>query len=152
MIAYFDSSVLLTILLNQERYEDARSLWENSDFCLSSFLLRIETNISLRRTHKISEHKDDESWLSQKINNLNKILNDIHCKPIDSSIEQIIIKNKYLENCKSLDAIHLATALYFNKKSRENNVVLCSFDNKMLTVAKELGFETKGWASTDSLP
>ena len=144
MIAYFDSSVLLTILLNQARYEEACSFWEKADFCLSSFLLRIETNISLRRVHKVSEHRDDKAWLSQKINDLNKMLNDIHCKPIDSSIEQIIIENKSLENCKSLDAIHLATALYFNTKNRENNICVCSFDNKMLITAKELGFETIG--------
>jgi predicted nucleic acid-binding protein len=142
MIAYFDSSVLLTILLNQERYGEAHSLWNNADFCLSSFLLRIETSISLCRTHKISSHKHDDSWLAEKIDELNEMLKNIHCKSIDKSIEQIIIKNKKLAGCKSLDAIHLATALYFKENAKEQNIILCSFDKNMLKVAKEFGFET----------
>jgi predicted nucleic acid-binding protein len=142
MIAYFDSSVLLTILLNEEQYDKACSLWSNAEFCLSSFLLRIETNISLNRSHKISVHKDDDFWLSQKMNELYGMLNDIHCKPIDSSIEQIIIQNKKLAGCRSLDAIHIATALYFRENSREQNITLYSFDKNMLAIAKQFGFET----------
>jgi len=108
----------------------------------SSVLLRIETNISLRRSHKISVHKDNDSWLFQKMNELSGMLDDIHCKPIDSSIEQIIIKNKNLAGCKSLDAIHIATALYFKENSREQNITLYSFDRNMLAIAKQFGFET----------
>jgi len=52
MIAYFDSSVLLAILLNEERYNAARYMWETADLWLSSFLLRIETNVSLRKFRK----------------------------------------------------------------------------------------------------
>jgi len=141
MIAYFDSSVLLTILFNEERYDAARYMWETSDFWLSSFLLRIETNISLRRTHKLSEHKADDSLLFQKMNELNAMLKEIHCKPIDDSIEKIIAQNKELDGCKSLDAIHIATALFFKKNSRQD-IVFCSFDKNMLAVAKELGFVT----------
>jgi len=80
MISYFDSSVLLTILLNQERYDEAHSLWSNTDFCLSSFLLRIETNISLCRTHKIFAHKHDYSWLAEKTDELDEMLENINYK------------------------------------------------------------------------
>ncbi|MCL2259739.1 MAG: PIN domain-containing protein [Fibromonadales bacterium] len=141
MIAYFDSSVLLAILFNEERYDAARYMWETSDFWLSSFLLRIETNISLRRTYKISEHKYDDSWLPQKMNELNILLKEVHCKPMDSSIERIVVQNKELDSCKSLDAIHIATALYFKENSKEQNIIFCSFDKNMLAIAKELKFE-----------
>jgi len=138
MIAYFDSSVLLTILLNQERYDAARYMWETSDFCLSSFLLRIESIISLRRYNE--RYINDNLWLTEKNNELNLILKEIHCKPVDSSIEQIIVQSKELAGCKSLDAIHIATALYFKKSSRQD-IVLCSFDKNMLSIAKELNFK-----------
>jgi len=105
-------------------------------------LLRIETNISLCRTHKISNHKHDNSWLTEKTNELDEILKNINYKSIDKSIEQIIIKNEKLAGCKSLDAIHLATALYFRESTREQNIILCSFDKNMLKIAKEFGFET----------
>jgi len=142
MIAYFDSSVLLTILLNQERYSEACSLWDNTNFYLSSFLLRIETNISLCRTYKIYNHKQGESWLAEKTGELGEMLKDINYKSIDKSIEQIIIKNKRLAGCRSLDAIHIATALYFRENAKGQDIILCSFDKNMLKVAKEFGFET----------
>ncbi len=47
-----------------------------------------------------------------------------------------------LSKCKSLDAIHIATALSISEKYNRNEICICSFDNSMLVVAKELGFET----------
>jgi len=38
-----------------------------------------------------------------------------------------------------LDAIHIATALNIRES---NDVTICSFDNNMLKIAKEFGFET----------
>jgi predicted nucleic acid-binding protein len=142
MIVYFDSSVLLTILLNEERYGEACSMWDGADFCLSSFLLRIETCVSLRRVHKVSAHKNNIFWLSQKTDELYGMLKDIHYKPIDNEIELIINQNEKLSICKSLDAIHLATALYFKKNCREQNIILCSFDKNVLNLAELLGFQT----------
>jgi len=141
MIAYFDSSVLLTILLNQERYSEAHSLWDNTNFYLSSFLLRIEANISLCRT-QIYNHKHDGTWLAEKTDELDGMLKHINYKSIDKSIEQIIIQNKKLAGCKSLDAIHLATAFYFKENVKGQDIILCSFDKNMLKTAKELGFDT----------
>jgi len=90
----------------------------------------------------MSKYRDNDFWLSQKMSELYGMLNDIHCKPIDNSIEQIIVKNKELIGCKSLDAIHIATAIYFKENSREQDIVLYSFDKNMLTIAKQFGFQT----------
>jgi predicted nucleic acid-binding protein len=49
-----------------------------------------------------------------------------------------------LSKCKSLDAIHLATALNMSEKYGISEICVCSFDKNMLKVAKELGFETNG--------
>jgi len=78
----------------------------------------------------------------EKTDELDGMLKHINYKSIDKSIEQVIIQNKKLASCKSLDAIHLATALYFRENVKGQDIILCSFDRNMLKVAKELGFET----------
>ena len=80
--------------------------------------------------------------MSEKTDELDEMLKNINYKSIDKSIEQVIVKNKILASCKSLDAIHLATALYFRENAKGQHIVLCSFDKNMLKIAKELGFET----------
>jgi len=46
-----------------------------------------------------------------------------------------------LAKCKSLDAIHLATALDVSEKHGKNEICICSFDKNMLRVARELGID-----------
>jgi len=40
--------------------------------------------------------------------------------------------------------LHLATALNISEKHGKNEICVCSFDNNMLSVAKELGFGING--------
>ncbi len=50
MIAYFDSSVLLAILLDEKAKAEAYSWWSSSEVRVSSILLRIETITVIRLT------------------------------------------------------------------------------------------------------
>jgi len=142
MNSYFDSSLLLAILFDEKRFDDAWNVWNSSEARVSSILLKIETNISLQRYYKTNAHYFDDAWLNKKEKILNDLLNDVFYKPIEEPFGNSIAKNKRLAGCRSLDAIHLATALYFRESAREQNIILCSFDKNMLRVAKEFGFET----------
>jgi predicted nucleic acid-binding protein len=142
VINYFDSSLLLAILFDEKRFDNAWNVWNSSEARVSSILLKIETNISLQRHYKTNAHYLDDIWLNKKEKILNDLLNDIFYKPIEEPFGNLIARNKKLAGCKSLDAIHLATALYFKENAKEQNIILCSFDKNMLKVAKELGFET----------
>ena len=142
MNSYFDSSLLLAILFDEKRFDDAWNAWNSSEARFSSILLKIETNISLQRYYKTNVHYFDDIWLNKKEKILNDLLDDVFYKPIEEPFGNSIAKNKKLAGCKSLDAIHIATALYFRETAREQNIILCSFDKNMLKIAKELGFET----------
>lgn len=63
MIGYFDSSVVLAILLNEERQDEAFKYWNDTDTKISSILLKIETIISLRRVYNNNKQKLDKNWL-----------------------------------------------------------------------------------------
>ena len=68
MIGYFDSSVVLAILLNEERQDEAFKYWNDTDTKISSILLKIETIISLRRVYNNNKQKLDKNWLEEKMN------------------------------------------------------------------------------------
>jgi len=145
LISYFDSSLLLSILLNETRSEEALTIWQNNRIRVSSVLLKFEMNISLRRRikHKKSIFSDEQ--VKARLQNLDKFLSDIFYKDITEDFEISASRNyDILSKCKTLDAIHLATAIDISQKYGKNEICICSFDNNMLSVAKELGFGING--------
>jgi hypothetical protein len=76
MLSYFDSSVILSILFNEQRQYEAYLLWQNSDIKVSSLLLEIETLVSLRRAYKNSNY--DKEWFDEKTNQLSEYLESIN--------------------------------------------------------------------------
>ena len=139
-ISYFDSSFLLSILLNESHAKDALSVWESSPIKVSSVLLKFETNISIRRRYN-SYGKYDKNWLETKLAGLNKYIKDVFVMAIDENLENSVSEHyEDLSKCKSLDAIHLATALKIGKKHDRSKIRICSFDKNMRNLAQQFGF------------
>ena len=142
MIGCFDSSVVLAILLNEERQDEAFKYWNDTDTKISSILLKIETIISLRRVYNNNKQKLDKNWLEEKIDELNEYLKEINYRIIDEELEIFISTNNNLAKCRSLDAIHIATALEYRKNNNNENISLYSFDIDMHKLALEYEFLT----------
>jgi predicted nucleic acid-binding protein len=136
MLAYFDSSILLAILLDEEKKEEAYKYWKESKIRVSSLLLKIETINVLRRTYEHYKTKLDPDWLTLKTKELDEYLNEVNFRIIDEEIERIIYLKKDLSKCKTLDAIHIATALEFKKIDSSKEYILYSFDQNMNKLAK----------------
>jgi predicted nucleic acid-binding protein len=139
MLSYFDSSIILSILLNEKRQEEAYSLWHNSEIKVSSILLRIETIVTLRRAYEQNKTKFDSKWLGRKTKELEEYLNEINYIIVDEEIERIVRLRKELSNCKTLDAIHIATALQY-REIGEENINLYTFDILMHNLAGHFKF------------
>jgi hypothetical protein len=58
-------------------------------------------------------------WLGKKAKELDEYLDEVNYRIIDEEIERSIYLKKELSKCRSLDAIHIATALM----SRENEAL-----------------------------
>jgi predicted nucleic acid-binding protein len=144
MINYFDSSLVLAILLEEKQKDEAYFIWKNNPIRISSVLLKIETDISLKRFYKRNENRLNIEGLVKRKIQLNKLMNDVFFNDITESFANSMIQNDSLASCKSLDAIHLATALDISEKYGRSEICICSFDKNMLKIAKELGFETNG--------
>jgi predicted nucleic acid-binding protein len=138
MLTYFDSSILLAILLDEKRKDEAIKLWNNASIRVSSILLRLETITVLRRTYEHNKAKLPSLWLSKKTNELNEFLQEINIRIIDEDIEKIMVLKKEIAKCKTLDAIHISTAIEFSRLVSAKEFVLYTFDKEMASLAKSL--------------
>ncbi len=142
MPAYFDSSVLLSLLKNDSQARRAADLWGEYEERISSVLLEIECTIVLRRIAAQFRSQLPQNWLSSCELKLRASLEEASLKEVDGSIVSLIRGEKRLSHCRTLDAIHVATALYFQQAS-QGDFYLCSFDQKMVEVAKDCGLKTR---------
>jgi predicted nucleic acid-binding protein len=141
MVTYFDSSILLSILLEETRGKEAYSYWTKSKFRTSSILLKIETIVSLRRFYELNTNKLSKEWLLIKTQQLSEFLKEADYYIVGTAIERIILKNDKLAKCRSLDAIHIATALKLREENKTESTSLYTFDSNMHALAEEFGFE-----------
>jgi len=143
VIAYFDSSLLLSFLLRESKAEEARSIWKRYDIKISSSLLKIETNVVLRRSLSQKKNNPNEFSLEDRLAELDKFLKDIFYRRIDDVFKEPYTNYAGISCCKSLDAIHIATALDI-RDSSNYEIHICSFDKNMIKLAEQFGFTSIG--------
>jgi predicted nucleic acid-binding protein len=97
-VCYFDSSVLLSVILREENSRQAEALWQNSKHKVSSLICEAECLISLRRTQKTYPQKFSVTWLTQREKEIQNFLEQMTLKPFDKSIIEIIHQHHALAN------------------------------------------------------
>jgi predicted nucleic acid-binding protein len=137
---YFDSSVLLTVLLAEPRAEEASKVWLESEAKVSSILLEAECLNAIRRYASSIGKKIPAGWVEERVAFMGESLADLTAKHVDGEVLSAIRSESALSDCRTLDAIHLATALYFRAKG-DDELRLASFDVKMRETARKLGFK-----------
>jgi predicted nucleic acid-binding protein len=119
-----------------------RELWQSAEERLSSSLLRIECVIAIRRASLLQGGTADDAWVQERLGLLSDVLDELNFKPVDSSIEMIIRDTPALAGCRTLDAIHVATAMHFRPYA-EGPLEIVSLDSRMRRVAGKLGFQVQ---------
>ncbi len=138
--AYFDSSCMLAILLDEPLAAQSSGLWEKCEERVSSILFEAECNVTLRRYAIRAPEKLSTEGLAERTMFLNRQLELITLQDVDGDILSLLRNDASLTDCRTLDALHLATALFFQKRSDEEMYVV-SFDKKMRETASKIGFE-----------
>jgi predicted nucleic acid-binding protein len=138
--AYFDSSALLCVLLQEAKAEVAATLWNQFTRRVSSILLNAECWIGMRRHFSRSGVSPEKAWLEERADFLSGALATVQIAPVDGRILEILRERAELADCKTLDALHIATALHFSAKSDEGLVVV-SLDERMRQTARKLKLE-----------
>ncbi len=125
---YLDTSFVGLIFLNQEHAQEANQILHDlgkNNFFASSRLLEVELTRLMRRN-------------GLALDDVNEYLRELYLLPIDDAVVERACA--LTGSLKSLDAIHLATALTID--SPRDPVTFLTHDARLLAEAKRLGLNT----------
>lgn len=138
-ILYIDSSFLLAIVLREKKYSTYVRVWEKAAQRVSSILLEAESVVSLRRTWQSGTKRPPDDWLKQKEGLVRELLDEVSMRFVDMAVIQNLESRHELSACRTLDALHLSTALEFQKNSSQP-IEICTLDKAMSEAARNIGF------------
>ena len=137
MVIYIDSSFLLSIIFEEDNIEISKQIWKDYGYRVSSIILNSECLVTLRRFYKNEKNNLENNWLTIKEKELSDLLAEVNTRIVDETITEYIKLKKELSNCRTLDAIHLATGLEF-KDNLGTDVKICTYDERMRKLAGKL--------------
>lgn len=130
MTLYIDTSFLLAVLFRDPQQPDLVDIWEKHDSRISSILLHAEGVTTVRR---LGQGKGVEKLLEE-------LIREVSLRVVDSEILAVLRAERALAGCRTLDALHLATAMEFSHHTGVEPIV-CSLDQRLRSVAACQGFE-----------
>ncbi len=136
MVAYLDSSVALRHILNGE---SGISLAFDGKKVYSSELFEIECRRVIHRCRMEGELNDEKLIIA--LDRLKKLLAAINLMSLSASVKKRAMESFPLI-IKTLDALHLASALKLGESIPGDSVIIYSHDKAMNQCAKVLGFAT----------
>ena len=120
---YADSSAILKLLIEEK---ESTALADFIDFTIkSSVLTRVEV---IRVLHKIAPERIPQAHI---------ILEEIDVTPVNSGVLSIAENFAPTITLKSLDALHVATAIFLDESIKG----VLTYDKSMIKNAKELGIK-----------
>lgn len=137
MVIYIDSSFLLSIIFEEENSEISKTIWKDHDYRVISILLESECLVTVRRFYNNNRNNLESNWLALKEKELYELLEEVNSRVVDEKILEYIKLKTELSNCRTLDAIHIATGLEF-KDNLAVDVKICTYDVKMRRLARTM--------------
>lgn len=136
MVGYLDSSVLLQNLL-----EDDQGLKHalTCDYVISSELINIECCRIIHRYRL--EGQLNESDFLRSLMRLEESLEEISMIKLVDEIKQRAAE-AFPTIIKTLDALHLSSAIAYQKRLHDEKIIVFSYDRQFNRCARALGFVT----------
>lgn len=140
MIAYLDSSVVLRVVL---RASNTLPQWPQLESGVSSALLRVECYRTVERLWHDGLLDADE--VMNKRREVDALLHRLDVLPLSDEVLKVAA-DPLPTHLKTLDAIHLATALLFRRSpaAEWQRVLFATHDKLLARAARELHFEVVG--------
>ena len=137
MIVYADSSVLLRLVLGQT---DALAEWKQVGVAISSALAEVECLRTLDRL-RLADDLSDEV-LAKRRQAIYDLIESIELAALTSSVLARAAQ-PFPTALRTLDAIHLATALLW-KEHRGADLVMATHDRALAIGARAMGLQVVG--------
>ena len=133
-----DASALLSIYLNEQESERAGDVINTKEAVVSSWLLLPEVVVTLRR--ELGRTAKGRAALDDALMRFDEDLGDLELTDDVAAISDRIRNEPRLALCRTLDAIHVASALWF-QESTGVGVRVATLDRRLAEVAEAVGLE-----------
>lgn len=133
MIAYFDTSAIVPLLIEETGTEVASEFWDRADRVVSVRLAHVEARAALAhaaRIGRISPHQ-----LRSTTQDLDNLLSQLALVDIDDDLISEAGDLAEMQALRAYDAVHLAAAWRIN----DRDVVVVAGDRALLAAAKTVG-------------
>jgi predicted nucleic acid-binding protein len=137
LITYLDSSVVLRIILGSP---EPLAGWKEIEHSISSRLLYVECQRTLERLRLAEKKPADVIAIRKKT--VEDLISAVDLFDVTNGILQRA-GERFVAPLKTLDAIHLATALAFRDERREN-LAFATHDKQLARAARALDFSVLG--------
>lgn len=133
MIAYFDTSAVVPLLIEEAGSERAASLWNNSDRVASVRLFYPETRAALAHAERLGRLTVRN--LRAAVDQLDALLGEMDIVEVDETLALRAGDLSEAHQLRGYDAVHLAAA----ERIRDPDVVLVAGDTALLEAGSAAG-------------
>lgn len=136
MIAYFDTSAIVPLLIDEAGTARCQEHWHAADRLVTVRLARVEARAALaqaERTGRLSPRQ-----LRSAVTDLDALLGQVDHVEVDDSLARAAADVAEAAGLRAYDAVHLAAALQL----ADPDLVLVAGDRAMLAAATHAGLTT----------
>lgn len=133
MIAYFDTSAVVPLLIAEPGSARAASLWDGADRVVSVRLLYPEARAALAQAERLGRLTAGQ--LRDVVNELDSLFEEIHLIEVDDALARRAGELADVRQLRGYDAVHLAAA----DRVRDPDVVVIAGDSALCDAAAAEG-------------
>lgn len=133
MIAYFDTSAIVPLLIAEPGSTRAASLWNGADRVVSVRLIYPETRAALAQAERIGRLTARQ--LRDAVTEFNSLFEEIDLVEVDDTLARRAGELTEVRRLRGYDAVHLAAAI----RVHDPNVVVIAGDGALLDAATAEG-------------
>jgi predicted nucleic acid-binding protein len=133
MIAYFDTSAVVPLLIAERGSDRAASLWESADRVVSVRLTYPETRAALAQAHRLG--RLTARHLRHAVGEFEALLGEIDVVEVDETLARRAGELAEFHQLRGYDAVHLAAA----ERVYDPDVVLIAGDGALHDAATAKG-------------
>jgi uncharacterized protein len=133
VIAYFDTSAVVPLLIAEPGSARAASLWDGADRVVSVRLIYPETRAALAQAERLGRLTARQ--LRDAVSGFDSLFEEIDLVEIDDALARRAGELAEVRQLRGYDAVHLAAA----DRVRDPNVVVIAGDGALLDAAADEG-------------
>ena len=133
MIAYFDTSAIVPLLIDEIGTQTAGDIWDRADRLVSVRLSHVETRAALAQAARIG--RISSTHLRSSVRDLEDLFDQIDMVEVDDDLIREAGDRAEDQGLRAYDAVHLAAAL----RVHDLDLIVVTGDRALLAAAEALG-------------